>query len=131
DGGENWIFPGVLSNNVFRSDPVLVTTETGQFFYNSLISNFFDQIWRSVNGGQTWVNLQPGGNAKGGDKQWHVIDNTTSTGHGFQYQVWSTGGNNFGGRQFTRSTDGGVTWLDPLFVPNGPSWGTLDVATSG
>lgn len=131
DGGANWIFPGVLVNNVFRSDPVLVTTETGQFFYNSLLQSFFDTIWRSVNGGQTWVNLQPTGNAKGGDKQWHAVDKTSSTGHAFQYQVWSTAGNNFGGRQFTRSTDGGVTWLDPVLVPNGPSWGTLDVDTSG
>lgn len=131
DGGLTWVFPGVLSNNVFRSDPVLVATDTGQFFYNSLIANFFDQIWRSVNGGQTWVNLQPGGNATGGDKQWHAVDNTNSTGRGFQYQIWSTAGNNFGGRQLSRSTDGGVTWMDPVFITNGPSWGTLDVDTNG
>ncbi len=131
DGGLTWVFPGVLSNNVFRSDPVLVATDTGQFFYNSLIESFFDQIWRSVNGGQTWVNLQPGGNARGGDKQWHTVDNTNSTGHGFQYQSWSTAGNNFGGRQFSRSTDGGSTWMDPVFIPNGPAWGTLDVDTNG
>jgi hypothetical protein len=71
------------------------------------------------------------GPATGGDKQWFIIDTTTSSGQGFQYQSWSTAGNNYGGRQFSRSTDGGFTWLDPIFIPNGPSWGTLDVDTNG
>ena len=55
----------------------------------------------------------------------------TSSGQGFQYQSWSTAGNNYGGRQFSRSTDGGFTWIDPIFIPNGPSWGTLDVDSNG
>jgi uncharacterized repeat protein (TIGR01451 family) len=131
NGGLTWTFPGVLENNVFRSDPVLVADDTGRFFYNSLLQSFFDNIWRSLNGGQTWTNLQGAGNATGGDKQWHAIDNTNSTGHGFQYQAWSTAGNNFGGRQFSRSIDGGVTWMSPIFIPNSPQWGTLDVDTNG
>ncbi len=131
DGGNNWTFPGVLENNVFRSDPVLVADDTGKFFYNSLIQSFFDNIWRSLDSGQTWTNLQGAGNATGGDKQWHQIDNTASTGHGFQYQAWSTAGNNFGGRQFSRSTDGGVTWMNPINIPNSPQWGTLDVDSNG
>ena len=131
NGGLTWTFPGVLENNVFRSDPVLVADDTGRLFYNSLLQSFFDDIWGSLNGGQTWTKLQATGNATGGDKQWHAIDNTTSTGHGFQYQAWSTGGNNFGGRQFSRSIDGGVTWLNPVNIPNSPQWGTLDVASNG
>jgi hypothetical protein len=128
NGGASWTFPGVLENNVFRSDPVLDTDNSGTFFYLSLLSSFFDNMWRSVDGGMTWTNIAP---AEGGDKQWFTIDNTNSIGHGFQYQSWSTSGNNFGTRQFTRSTDGGVTWLDPVTMPNMPSWGTLDVDTTG
>ena len=131
DGGNTWTFPGVLENNVFRSDPVLVTDTTGTFFYNSLLTTFFDNIWRSLDSGHTWTNLQGTGNATGGDKQWHFLDNTNSTGHGFQYQAWSTAGNNFGGRQFSRSTDGGVTWMNPINIPNQPQWGTLDVDSNG
>ncbi len=131
DGGNTWTFPGVLENNVFRSDPVLVASDTGTFFYNSLLETFFDNIWRSLDSGHTWTNLQGSGNATGGDKQWHAIDNTASTGHGFQYQDWSTSGNNFGGRQFSRSTDGGVTWMNPILIPNSPIWGTLDVDSNG
>jgi hypothetical protein len=119
NAGATWTFPGVLENNVFRSDPVLDADTTGTFFYLSLLETFFDNMWRSLDGGMTWTNIAP---AKGGDKQWFVIDNTTSSGHGFQYQHWSSSGNNFGGKQFTRSTDGGVTWLNPITLPNSASW---------
>ena len=130
NGGVSWTFPGVLENNVFRSDPVLASNDIGSFFYLSLLNNFFDDMWRSTDGGQSWTNLAP---ATGGDKQWFTIDNTNSSGHGFQYQSWSAaqGGSNYGGRQFSRSTDGGVTWMSPIFLPNSPSWGTLDVDANG
>ena len=128
NGGATWTFPGVLENNVFRSDPVLDSDNVGTFFYLSLLQTFFDDMWRSLDGGMSWTNIAP---AKGGDKQWFTIDNTGSIGHGFQYQHWSSSGNNFGGRQFTRSTDGGITWLNPVNIPNSPSWGTPDVNTDG
>src|SRR6266403_4814325 len=35
DGGFTWHFPGVLQNNVFRSDPVTDYDETGNFYYLS------------------------------------------------------------------------------------------------
>ena len=128
NGGASWTFPGVLENNVFRSDPVLDSDTTGNFFYLSLLETFFDNMWRSLDGGVSWTNIAP---AKGGDKEWFTIDNTNSIGHGFQYSHWSSSGNNYGGRQFTRSTDGGVTWLNPVSIPNSPSWGTPDVDTNG
>lgn len=128
NGGVSWSFPGVLENNVFRSDPVLASNDVGHFFYLSLMQNFFDDMWRSLNGGASWTRLGP---ATGGDKQWFAIDNTNSSGHGFQYQYWSTDGNNYGGRQFSRSTDGGSTWEDPIFLPNTPRWGALDVDAIG
>ena len=128
NGGTRWIAPGVLQNNVFRSDPVLNSDTTGRFFYLSLLQNFFDDLWRSLNGGQSWTAVAP---ADGGDKQWFTIDNTNSSGHGFQYQCWSTDGNNYGGRQFTRSTNDGLTWMNPINIPNSPAWGTLDVDFNG
>ena len=128
NGGTTWINPGVLQPNVFRSDPVLNSDNTSRFFYLSLLQNFFDDLWRSLNGGQSWTNIAP---ADGGDKQWFTIDNTNSTGHGFQYQFWSSDGNNYGGRQFSRSINGGLTWLNPINIPNSPAWGTLDVDSNG
>jgi len=129
DGGATWQFPGVLQNNIFRSDPVLASDDTGRFFYLSLLETFFDDLWRSLNGGQSWTRLN---SATGGDKQWFTIDNAPgSPGRGFQYQWWSTAGNNYNGRQFSRSTDGGFTWMNPVFIPNSPVWGTLDVNSGG
>src|SRR5882724_6013289 len=128
NAGTRWIAPGVLENNVFRSDPILNSDTAGRFFYLSLLQNFFADLWRSITGGQSWTLVGP---ADGGDKQWFTIDKTNSSGHGFQYQCWSTDGNNYGGRQFTRSTDGGVTWMDPINIPNSPAWGTLDVDSAG
>ena len=128
DRGMTWRFPGVLENNVFRSDPVLNSNNAGNFFYLSLLTTFFDDLWRSLNGGQSWARLGP---ATGGDKEWFTIDRTNGMGHGFQYQFWSTDGNNYGGRQFSRSTDGGITWMNPINIPNQPVWGTLDVDANG
>jgi hypothetical protein len=128
NGGKNWISPGVLQSNVFRSDPVLNSDSAGRFFYLSLLQNFFDDLWRSISGGQSWSRIGP---ADGGDKQWSTIDNTNSSGNGFQYQCWSTDGNNYGGRQFTRSTNGGLSWMNPINIPNSPAWGSLDVDSDG
>src|SRR5438477_9419085 len=87
DGGLHWTFPGVLQNGVFRSDPVTNSDEIGQFFYLSLQSNqqqsfFCDDLWRSTNGGQTWVEQSPDQGGGGGDKEWLTIDKTNGPGHG-------------------------------------------------
>jgi hypothetical protein len=136
DGGTHWTFPGVLQNNIFRSDPVTNSNEIGQFFYLSLQSDintsfFCDDLWRSTNGGQTWVEQSPDRGAGGGDKQWFTIDKTNGPGHGFQYQSDDGINCSGGGVQFQRSTDGGVTWQTPITIPHAPIYGTLDVDTNG
>jgi hypothetical protein len=67
----------------------------------------------------------------GGDKEWFTIDKTNGPGHGFQYQADDGINCSGGGVQFQRSTNGGVTWQAPINIPNGPVYGTLDVATNG
>src|SRR5262245_22124063 len=136
NGGATWTFPGVLENNVFRSDPVTNSDEVGNFFYLSLQSDvnqsfFCDDLWRSLNGGQSWTLLSGERGAGGGDKQWLAIDKTNGPGHGFQYQADDGFNCSGGGVQFQRSIDGGVTWQSPITIPNGPVFGTLDVDTNG
>jgi hypothetical protein len=132
DGGTHWTFPGVLENNIFRSDPVTHCDEVGKFFYLSLESDqaqsfFCDDVWNSTNGGQSWLQGGPG---HGGDKEWFTIDKTGGPGHGFQYQFW-TGFFACDTGEFTRSTDGGLTWMSPIDLPNSPDTGALDVDTNG
>jgi hypothetical protein len=135
DGGVTWTFPGVLQDGLFRSDPVLHFDETGDFFYLSLRSElnqsfFCDDMWGSLNGGQSWSLLSPEKGAFGGDKEWFTVDKTNGIGHGFQYQFWTEFfACEFGG--FNRSTDGGATWQTPISLPNGTDTGTLDVDTNG
>jgi len=136
DSGMTWTFPGVLENNVFRSDPVTNSNEIGQFFYLSLqsdvnLSFFCENMFRSTNGGQSWTELQPDRLAGGGDKEWFTIDKTGGPGHGFQYQSDDGINCSGGGVQFQRSTNGGVTWQAPINIPNSPTIGTLDVDTNG
>jgi len=136
DAGIHWTFPGVLENNVFRSDPVTGSNEIGNFFYLSLQSNqqqtfFCDDMWRSTNGGQSWVLLSGEQGAGGGDKEWFTIDKTNGPGHGFQYQADDGINCSGGGVEFQRSTNGGVTWQAPITIPNSPVYGTLDVDTNG
>jgi len=127
NGGTSWTFPGSLEN-IFRSDPVLASDATGSFFYLSLTGSLLTDLWRSLTGGQSWTRLGP---SKGGDKQWFTIDTTNSPGRGFQYQLWSTASNPTPGKQFTRSTDGGLAWMEPVSIPNEIAWGTLDVNSNG
>src|SRR6266480_2575998 len=136
DGGIHWTFPGVLENGVFRSDPVTNSDEIGQFFYLSLQSDvnqsfFCDDLWRSLNGGQSWTLLSGERGGGGGDKEWFTIDKTNGPGHGFQYQSDDGINCSGGGVEFQRSTNGGVTWQAPIVVPGGTDLGTLDVDTNG
>jgi hypothetical protein len=87
DTGLNWTFPGVLQPGVFCSDPVTTSDDVGVFFYLSLRSDgfsvFCDDVWRSINGGESWSLISGKQGAIGGDKQWFTIDKTCGPGRHF------------------------------------------------
>ena len=118
NGGTSWTFPGVLENNVFRSDPVLVSDDTGRFFYLSLLETFFDDMWRSLNGGQTWTNLATRHRAATSSGSRSITPTASATASntsaGARLATISAA------RQFSRSTDGGFTWINPINIPNTP-----------
>jgi hypothetical protein len=136
NGGLNWTFPGVLEGSLFRSDPVLVSDAQGRFYYLGVLTNgtgcgnYYCDLWTSTNGGQDWQAL---GQAFGGDKVWMAIDTTSGSGRGNLYQAWSPFFNYScdPSKIFSRSTDRGNTWLDPMPIPNDPYFGTLDVGPDG
>ena len=131
DGGSSWLNKTVLTPGVFRSDPVIGVDSAGNFYYNSLQQSFFTDVFLGSARGRMTAPWSMVGPATGGDKQWMTVDTTTSVGRGNLYETWSTAGNNYSGRQFSRSTNGGRTWMDPVNLPGSPVWGTLDVAKNG
>ncbi len=129
DAGRTWTFPGALDDGNFRSDPVLNTAADGTFYYYSLRGNFLCDVFISRDAGETW---EPPIFAFGGDKAWFTVDNTASPGAGNLYVAWSTAGNPTPPNQFTRSTNGGQTWMQPTELPDPkPRWGTLAVNRDG
>ncbi len=129
DGGQTWIFPGVIDPGVFRSDPVLDTDADGRFYYNSLTVDtaYHCNVYRSTGEG-TW---DDGPYAFGGDKQWMVIDKTESEGKGHIYSNWNAGFSVCPPGSYTRSTDGGDTYEECSIVNPWVEWGTLAVGPEG
>ncbi len=131
DGGRTWTFPGVLEPGVFRSDPVLDADAQGNVYYYSLFTDFVEfrcDMYISGDGGESW---QGPFFAYGGDKAWMTIDRTDGIGRGNIYTACNTGGNNHFPRTFTRSTDGGFEFDEPIELPNRPIFGTLSVGPDG
>jgi hypothetical protein len=134
DGGTTWTFPGVLDPGVFRSDPVLGADNQGIFYFYSLTmtagpygSDYTCQLFRSFDSGLSW-----GGPiaAFGGDKAWTAIDGTPGIGQGNIYCAWDYMGC-CDENCFTRSTDGGSTFMYPVPIPSQPYWGGVAVGPDG
>jgi hypothetical protein len=127
DAGASWTFPGVLTPGTFRSDPVLSANSEGAIYYYSLgnPNTFACDMFISADAGVTWTDPIP---AFGGDKAWMTIDRTGGIGDGNIYVAWST---ITGSDTFTRSTDGGLTYMEPIELPGTPVFGTIDVGPDG
>ncbi len=128
DRGQTWT-KFTLDPGQFRSDPVLGTNASGTFFLSSLSTTTTVEMWRSTDGGISW--LMTG--AHGGDKQWIAVDDRPSgLGAGHIYQIWNVQFSCCPPNDFTRSINGGVSFQAPVAVPT-PSmkWGTLDTGADG
>ncbi len=132
DGGESWTFPGVIEPGVFRSDPVLSYDKYGNIYYNSLTTDFQDNYWCHVfimdEQIEEW---DEGTYAQGGDKQWMNIDRTEGIGSDNIYSNWTSSYSICYPDFFTRSTDGGASYEDCVFVMGDPRLGTVAVGPEG
>jgi len=132
DGGRTWTFPGVIQPGEFASDPVLDFNNDGGFYFYSLQPDRGPGEWacylyKSFDVGQSWPQDDYGW---GGDKEWITVDRSGGIGDGNFYAWWSSYFTCCDG-QFTRSTDGGQTFMDPIWIPNEPMWGTATVGPDG
>ncbi|GJM26081.1 MAG: hypothetical protein DHS20C16_24960 [Phycisphaerae bacterium] len=130
DHGATWTFPGRIEAGLFRSDPVLNVSPEGVFYYYSLRTDagFVCDMFRSIDGGVTWGPRIP---AFGGDKAWMTVDHTNGLGRGNIYISWSPVAACCGSNVFTRSTDGGFSYLTPIAIPFTPIHGQLAVGPDG
>ena len=133
DGGQTWTFPGVLEPGEFSSDPVLDFDLDGNIYYNGLQPNrgpgdWACYIYKTFDGGLTWPQEVY---AFGGDKQWMSIDRTGGIGTGNLYMHWSPFAGCCDDNLFTRSTDGGLTFMPPVPLPQNPFFGTQTVGPDG
>ncbi len=127
NAGLTWTFPGVLQPGQFRSDPILASDPDGVFYYYSLSSVTSAEFFKSTDGGMNWSGPIPG---FGGDKAWITTDNTDGVGRGNVYAIWNRSFSCCNG-DFTRSTDGAQTFMQPINMPDNPFWGTLTVGPDG
>jgi len=131
DAGLSWTFPGTIETGVFRSDPVLDANAEGTIYYNSLSSSsgqFLCHVFRSIDGGASW---DDGVLAKGGDKQWMVIDRSGGVGDGNIYSFWTVFYSSCFPGSFTRSINGGNSYQSCIQVMGYPQWGTMAVGPDG
>ena len=132
DGGETWTFPGVIQPGVFRSDPVLSADADGNIYYNSLTveggNNYVCDVYIMDENGTEW---DDGTDARGGDKQWMIVDQTNGIGSGNIYAAWNQSYSSCSPGFFTRSTDGGDFYEECVTISGTPFWGTLAVGPEG
>jgi hypothetical protein len=128
DGGQSWTFPGSLTPGTFRSDPVLDSDAEGNFYYQSLTNGFLMDVFKSSDGGATWG---PPVASFGGDKNWMVVDKSGSIGNGHVYGIWREPFGCCGPDVFTRSTNGGASFEDPVPASRSPGIGTMAVGPEG
>lgn len=126
DGGRTWHFPGVLTPGQFRSDPVLESDSSGNFYYYSLPSSsggWRCEVFKSEDGGKTWG---PPVLANGGDRAWFTVDKGGKASDGHLYAIWNPQYGCCGSGSFGRDVSGGVMpW--PNASPGTPIWGTIAV----
>ena len=128
DGGETWVFPGVIDPGVFHSDPVLDSDLEGNLYYNSLSGDFSCFVYKIEAGSFGWDN---GTYAYGGDKQWMVIDKTGGQGAGNIYSFWTNTYSTCPPGAFTRSANFGTSYEDCIEVDGDPYWGTMAIGPEG
>ncbi|GMU82140.1 MAG: hypothetical protein AMXMBFR47_20110 [Planctomycetota bacterium] len=130
DAGRTWTNGGVLQENSFRTDPVLDADANGTFYYQSLYGTSLTDcdIWRSTDGGRTWL---PPVAAGGGDKNWMVVDRSGASSDGFVYGVWRADFSCCGPNIFNRSIDAGASYSWPVPISQNPAMATIAVHPSG
>lgn len=120
DGGVTWRGQANGTGGDNSGDPAVVIDRNGRFFVGYIAANDGQGVARSLNRGQIWTHVQAA-NTRGAsllDKNHLWVDNSsTSPFAGNLYSAWTMfGGPNDAEIEITRSTDGGLTWSNPIVL---------------
>jgi len=125
NGGQSWYgsdsLPGIPSG-YYRSDPVVAFDQYGNMYFNTLeySSSEGDLVTlKSTNNGLTWpIKAAVPNPGPDEDKNWVAIDvNPASPYYGYIYTAYTEFGStdpNYRKLEFSRSTDGGLTFSNPV-----------------
>lgn len=132
DGGVNWTQKNMTSSLGVWGDPCLLYDGLGNLYYAHLSNPPSSGYWidrivvqKSTNNGLTW-NQGAGigfNSPKNQDKEWLAVDLQDTPYKNFLYVTW-TEFDNYGSTNsldssrilFSRSTDSGITWSNPIRV---------------
>ncbi len=133
NGGKNWHFEGVLTPGEQRTNIMVDVDSSGNFYYQNLHygpgGDYAQdvQVFKSVDSGVSW--WEPVyAYGKGADKGRIGIDRSGTSSDGHIYVHWREG---LDDRHFTRSTDFGVSFDEPVSIPGRPAFGTIAVGPEG
>lgn len=127
DGGITWNYLEPLEAELFRSDPVIDTDSEGNFYYNSLTTDFYCDVFKS-NDLMDWSDKT---SAFGGDKQWMVIDKTDLESNGQTYAFWAEPFSVCEGYSFTRAIDFQNGFESCSGIPANLRRGTINIDPNG
>jgi hypothetical protein len=135
DGGLTWTFPGVVTPGRNRTNIAVDVDSDGNFFYQNLhydaTGNFAQdvEVFKSIDGGISWLDPVYA-HGEGADKGRMAVDRSGTLSDGFLYVHWREG-IDLAKKRFTRSTDHGASFDEPVSVPGDPAFGTIAVGTEG
>ncbi|RMI09826.1 MAG: hypothetical protein D6681_06685, partial [Calditrichaeota bacterium] len=128
DGGQTWQGSPQGTGGPNSGDPAAVIDLNGYYYVGFITNNFGQGVARSTDEGQTWpmtVTIASDGSL---DKNHLWVDNSPTSPHqGNLYSAWTDfGGNNNNNIELSRSTDGGMTWSNPVNISSAVGSGSHD-----
>jgi len=133
NGGKSWHFEGVVTPGEQRTNIMVDVDSSGNFYYQNLhyspSGDFAQdvQVFKSIDSGLSWLDPVYA-HGEGADKGRIGIDRSGTSSDGHIYVHWREG---LDDRHFTRSTDGGASFDEPVSIPGRPAFGTIAVGPEG
>jgi hypothetical protein len=133
DGGKHWHFQGSVTPGEQRTNNMVDVDSLGNFYYQSLhydATGTYAQdveVLKSIDSGISWQ-VPVYAHGEGADKGRIGIDRSGTASDGHIYLAWREG---LDERHFSRSSNGGSSYEEPIAIPGNPAFGTIGVGPQG